>query len=278
MIGFNSMQVRHQSGFTMVELLIAGLLGLFLIAGVLQIFQSSNQNYKMQDDLAVIQEDGRLAQMFLEDQIQQTGWNESGGEVIPADPLNIYALVPTSDGTTDSLSITYWPYTDRDTGITYDKDCNGAAVAAGAPITNRFYVDTSKNQLMCLGSASTVAQPLIGGVEDFQLQYGVDRYDNLGCPSSRVTSYMTASQLKTLAATVGAAQNLVMPMSVKMAILLVSDDDILSEGVARYHQLLDKKVSIEATDKKLRRVFQSTIYMPNSAYSAQITSQANGCY
>ena len=36
--------------------MIAGTLGLFLIAGVIQLFLGSSQNYRVQDDLAVIQE------------------------------------------------------------------------------------------------------------------------------------------------------------------------------------------------------------------------------
>ena len=67
----------HQSktqGFTLIEILIAMLIGLFLVAGVLQIFINSKQSYRMQEALARLQESGRFALDFLDRDIRMAGY------------------------------------------------------------------------------------------------------------------------------------------------------------------------------------------------------------
>jgi len=55
--------IRHprQQGLTLVELMIAMVIGLILIAGVIQIFLSSQQAYRTQESMSRIQESGRFA-------------------------------------------------------------------------------------------------------------------------------------------------------------------------------------------------------------------------
>jgi len=62
-----------QRGLSLVELLIAITLGLFLIWGVTQAFLSSKQTYRLQQGLARIQENGRLAQEFMGYDIRNAG-------------------------------------------------------------------------------------------------------------------------------------------------------------------------------------------------------------
>ncbi|MDO9047619.1 MAG: PilW family protein [Methylobacter sp.] len=54
-----------QTGFTLVELMIAMLLGAFLIGGIMQIFLGSRQTYRMQENLSRLQENGRFAMDFI---------------------------------------------------------------------------------------------------------------------------------------------------------------------------------------------------------------------
>jgi type IV pilus assembly protein PilW len=56
---------RNQSGFSLVELMIAITLGLFLMAGVVQLFLASKQTYASQQALSRVQETGRLAIEFI---------------------------------------------------------------------------------------------------------------------------------------------------------------------------------------------------------------------
>jgi len=54
-----------QTGFTLVELMIAMLLGAFLIGGIMQIFLGSRQTYRMQENLSRLQENGRFVMDFI---------------------------------------------------------------------------------------------------------------------------------------------------------------------------------------------------------------------
>ncbi|MEL7186951.1 MAG: PilW family protein [Pseudomonadota bacterium] len=51
---------NSQSGMTIVEILIAMLLGLFLVGGVLQVFSSSKQSHRVHEATARMQETGRM--------------------------------------------------------------------------------------------------------------------------------------------------------------------------------------------------------------------------
>ena len=53
--------LRRQRGVTLVELMIAMLLGLVLIAGIIQVFLGNRQTYQFNEDLARIQENARFA-------------------------------------------------------------------------------------------------------------------------------------------------------------------------------------------------------------------------
>jgi len=53
--------LNKQAGVTLVEIMIAITVGLILSAGLIQIFTSSKQAYKMQDSLGLLQENGRFA-------------------------------------------------------------------------------------------------------------------------------------------------------------------------------------------------------------------------
>lgn len=63
----------RQAGFTMVELLIAIALSMIVLGAVLGIFNSSRQSYVVQEDLAAMQQDIRVARAFLERDLRVAG-------------------------------------------------------------------------------------------------------------------------------------------------------------------------------------------------------------
>ncbi len=240
-----AMPVKPQGGFTIVELMIAGLLGIILTAGVIQLFIGSNRNYSLQDELANVQEDGRFALIFLENEIQRGGWiNDFNREVPPA-----VDLTNSSDGVSDRVAVSYALPPDS-------RDCNGAVVADGL-IVNQFYVGgASGEELMCLGNGGGSAQPLIDGVKNFQVLYGVET--NGTCPDGAVNQYMTRDQIN-------AAGGDSVIVSVRVALLIGSEDDVLSAPESHTHDLLDTQMT--TNDKLAYRTFQQTIYMPNAIYA-----------
>lgn len=64
----------QQKGFSLVELMVAMVLGLILIGGVIDIYLSSKQTYRMQDNQSRLQENGRFALQFLSKDLRMAGY------------------------------------------------------------------------------------------------------------------------------------------------------------------------------------------------------------
>ena len=64
----------RQRGLTLVELMVAIVMGLVLLAGVATVFVANKQTYRVQDALARVQENGRFAMTFLGRDIRQAGY------------------------------------------------------------------------------------------------------------------------------------------------------------------------------------------------------------
>jgi len=67
---------RRQHGLTLVELMIAMVLGLVLVAGAIQLLVSNKQSYRLQDSLSRLQENGRFAIQLLSDDIRMSGFHD----------------------------------------------------------------------------------------------------------------------------------------------------------------------------------------------------------
>lgn len=65
---------RHQAGLSIIELMIALLLGLLLMGGVIQIFLSSRQTYQTNVALSQVQESGRFALEFIAFDLRNAGY------------------------------------------------------------------------------------------------------------------------------------------------------------------------------------------------------------
>lgn len=75
---------QKQRGLTLVELMIAIVIGLFLTAGLIQLFTSSKQTYRVQENLSRLQENARFAMQILAKDIRMADYagcnNSSLGE------------------------------------------------------------------------------------------------------------------------------------------------------------------------------------------------------
>ena len=84
---------KHQVGMTLIEIMIALLIGLFLLAGLYQIFISSKQSYRLSDGQSRLQENTRYALEVLSHDIRLAGYlgcsgvTASNPVVIANDPL-----------------------------------------------------------------------------------------------------------------------------------------------------------------------------------------------
>lgn len=81
-----------QIGLSLIEIMIALLIGAFLIGGVLQIFIGSKQTYRMQEGLSRLQENGRFALDFLARDIRMAGFLGCSSQATPTNKLNTSVL------------------------------------------------------------------------------------------------------------------------------------------------------------------------------------------
>jgi len=64
----------RQTGLTLVEILVAMVISLILMAGVLQIFQANKQSFRVQESLSLIQENGRTAMRILTEDLRMAAY------------------------------------------------------------------------------------------------------------------------------------------------------------------------------------------------------------
>src|ERR1039458_5211994 len=65
---------RGQNGFTMVELVVALAIGLFLLGGLGVLVQDNKRTFSSQNQLAQLQDSERLAMTMMTDVIQAAGY------------------------------------------------------------------------------------------------------------------------------------------------------------------------------------------------------------
>jgi type IV pilus assembly protein PilW len=88
--------INRQQGLSLVELMIASLLGLLLMGGVIQLFISSNTTYRVQEGLSRVQEAGRYAVDRMAYDIRMAGYVGCGN--LDRIPLNVIANSPPNFG------------------------------------------------------------------------------------------------------------------------------------------------------------------------------------
>ena len=66
--------IRPQAGFTIVELLVAMAISLILLTAVYQVFLANTQTYRMNENQARLQENGRFALDFLTREVRSAGY------------------------------------------------------------------------------------------------------------------------------------------------------------------------------------------------------------
>ena len=269
------MTMLKQKGFSLIELLIAMGLGLFMLAGIIQVTVGSRQAFDVIRAQSIIQESGRFSMSFIGRSSRAAGYLNPGdittmnGDDYAADLVNLVAsnaywlgqngfdegaIVVGADSTDATL-------TDADTTLdsfTFRMegdgdatrpllDCAGVAIDGTPGIFTRmtFYIDTN-DQLRCdVAGASSVV--LVSGVEDMQVLYGVG---NASTPN-RATRYLTATQMTSAD----------WPYVVAMQIgLMTLSDNTPLDRTGRDYILLDKAIDSTVTaDGRARQVFTQTI-------------------
>lgn len=192
---------RRQRGLSLIEMMVAVLIALFLIAGVVVVEQGVNMSYNQQNGLAQLQDEQRFAMSVLTSVIGTAGYfpNPTLNSITSALPAaanfaggqSIYAPNTAGAAPRDAIYVRY--QTAAGDGVNL---CDGSA-AGNNVYTSFLYVAADPNgngkDLFCqleTGAAWGAAIPLVTGVTDMQVLYGISTsVDN------NVTEYLFAQDV-----------------------------------------------------------------------------------
>lgn len=217
-----------QSGVSLIELMIAMVLGLIVITALMNMYMGSTRSATFSEGLRTMQENGRHGVQVLKRGIRLAGYS-------PDARIDAFDLAASGDS---KLVVR----------MVAQRDCNGGSTATvGGVAVNTYELDTTAEQITCLGNSPTATtMPVIEGVEDFRVLYGVDT-NNDDVPETYRNH-----------ASVSAAEEI---RSIRFALLVTSQQSIRSRPVPETHVMLDREVSMN--DRRARHVFSTTVMLRN---------------
>lgn len=181
------LSTSRQAGVSVVELLVGLTIGLLVSVAAIGSMSSTRATSTTVSDSTRLHQDAATAFRTIGHHLRQAGaqqLSDTGGRNVE---FNSAFTGYGSVGSPQALRGTNGPNNasdvleiSHDIETTFnDVDCLGQGGSPATGITNRFDLDLVTGSLRCLGSGNTVPGPLIGGVEDFQVRYGVRTNDNL---------------------------------------------------------------------------------------------------
>jgi len=232
-----------QQGFTLVEIMISILIGLFLVGGLLTLVQTMKRTSGVQGGLSQLQDNERLATRLMADAIQATGnypnptVNSALGSfpawTVPGTPalafskgqsvVGIGAAATAAPG--DTIAVRY-----ATSGLDGVTSCVGNTSAAGvaAIFVNVFSIDASGNlqcRLITTDSTSTVVlsdvtATLVSGITNLKILYGMKT--NATSTATAADVYLDAAQVKVLASPPGYTFPWALIKSVRLTLTLTN--------------------------------------------------------
>lgn len=200
---------RLQKGFSLVELMVAMAIALFLIGGVLTVFGNTRNTYTSQNKLAQLQDDQRLAMTLITDVVQAAGYFPepvamtadgefptatitAAGQAITFGTAG-QAIAGATNATTagDIIAVRY----ETNGTLLNDNvvDCTGTISAAKIVLTNTFSLDANNN-LLCTVDGKPPIQ-LVSGVTNLQVWYGLKT--DFTVDDNQVDTYVPTADMQT---------------------------------------------------------------------------------
>ena len=285
-----------QSGFTLVELMIASVIGIFLTASLINLFITTNKSVTLSDALSQNQETGRFAMDYLTRFIRQAGYKSDFTQYAPpilmknnpvdcaTDPnlpiCNLTRVITCVNGDEkDACSLNNPANTLGDRlAIPYVADtgglsCTGSDLNIDTKVANVFWVsaeEATKFELRCRAYDYENKEwidnnpvSIVNNVESLEFQIGVATNSK----SRNANKYINIDEFEA-----DSGLSLDNIRSIKVAILTTSRDEldenkVKSDIKTRQYKLLDGSL-ITRPDGNIRNIFTNTIELPNLIESA----------
>jgi type II secretory pathway component PulJ len=284
---------KYGQGFSIVELMVAMVLGFLILAGMLSAYLSNSASFRFNSQMARVQENGRLAISLLENDIRMAAYGgcaktaldedgyEPGIEVLPSAPatLDVDKLLQGVDwdSATNQLTIysiparidsaTSTPEEGQDAFINSDCDSGDTKIEATedttvdihAPIISRVtYRLDGTNLMVQRGDAPEVT--LIENVDAFGVCFGVDAHG----AGTDVKMEENVEWVSDFPAEKEKKQRIT-ALQVDLILASAEKDDVLTEAVAPSIARCASTPSWTAAtaDKRLHKLFHSTVTLRN---------------
>lgn len=282
MIKKASKLVNNQSGFTLIEIMIALALGLVISAAVIQVLVSNSMTDKLNRAVASTQESGRYVISRMRTELLMVGLYDGLNPLlnadvditeeesflrnhpipIPGDFVGRLLLGSTQgvDGGSDTLVVS----------LQAQKDCRGFTLGYDAGeefyVVNEYFVSDGK--LKCRGFDGRVlrgqkaaeghnghaAYTILDDVLNFQVSYGIaDPVNNNG--ETVPTKYIDASGLD------AAFDDNKQVVGIRLAIVVKGEGDISLDQNLSFKLL--GEASFDAPDKGLYKAFETSVTLRN---------------
>jgi len=200
------MRATRQRGFTLLEIMIAMTIGLFIAGALVTVVQSNKRVFLNQNQLEQMQDSERMALTLMADVIQAGGYfpdptkNTLTGTLLASGAFaNSQAITGAYNAVSpgDSISVRYM--TAPQDGILNCSGLSNLNPVGGANIlyVNQFTVvpGVPSGQLACkvTTAANTTTYTLVNGVTNLSVLYGVKT--NAAATGNNVDTYLNASQM-----------------------------------------------------------------------------------
>jgi type IV pilus assembly protein PilW len=172
----------RSAGFSLVELMVALVVSLLLLAGVLQILLSNRSSFSFQRDMAALQENARLTTFVVENVVAHAGYRvelDRNDLFDASDNFGEDAFVAGSnneDNDNDTLRVRFQATDGHDGCTGPDADVSEVATSTLKMADLELYVNDD-NTLLCRddsAGANPVPQPIVEHVVRFNVSYGLD--------------------------------------------------------------------------------------------------------
>lgn len=197
---------RGQRGFSLVELMVAIAVALFLIAGVVTVLGNTRHTYKNQSMLAQLQDDQRLAMTLLGNVVQSAGYYPDPILMTPTSefkagavnfPGQVLAFAKDGQSITGAANTTaagdtlVVRFETSGTGTDNIIDCTGQQWKTAGLIVNTLTLDANNN-LLCGVNGGTPTQ-LVSGVTNMKVWYGLKTDPTV--PTNQVDTYVPTADM-----------------------------------------------------------------------------------
>jgi prepilin-type N-terminal cleavage/methylation domain len=241
-------QADRQRGFSLVEVMVAMVIGLLIMLTVGNVFLAGQRSSLDQSESARLQETGR----FVLDTISRVVMNAGRADVGPDNTLLTFAAVApgvlaldAANGAGTAPDTLIVRFSSANNG---EADCLGANTnglpAAPAVVTQTLAL--AGTNLRCTSSVGNATQPIANDVEDFQVTFGQDT--NADGSVDQYVAPTTANAPLT---------------NVVRVCVLVRTATGVSPGGQQYVDCNGATVTAGAADTRMRRAFTKVIGLRN---------------